>query len=127
MGDKLDAIYAKLPSVVCKGLCHDSCGLIPLAKAERDAIAEHTGRRVKTIPNVLVDLHSSHLLMRPADESMQCRYLKKGRCSIYKVRPMICRLYGVAEGMPCPHGCSPLRLVTRQEAHDLIKETAELK
>jgi Fe-S-cluster containining protein len=30
-----------------------------------------------------------------------------GRCAVYGIRPMVCRLWGLVEGMPCPHGCRP--------------------
>src|SRR2546429_6087610 len=33
--------------------------------------------------------------------------LRNGRCTVYEVRPMICRLWGMVEGMQCPHGCVP--------------------
>lgn len=29
------------------------------------------------------------------------------RCGVYEVRPMVCRLWGAAEPMPCPWGCRP--------------------
>lgn len=31
-----------------------------------------------------------------------------GRCSQYEIRPMICRLYGAAEGIECSRGCKPI-------------------
>ncbi len=33
-----------------------------------------------------------------------CPYLKDRRCSIYDARPLICRHFGIEEGL-CPHGC----------------------
>jgi len=111
----LRAIYAAVPSVTCKGLCHDQCTLIPVARAERQAIADHTGRRVKTISDM------KQATMRPADDGIACRYLKKSRCTIYEVRPMICRLYGAAVGLECPHGCRPVAgLLSRDVVHDLF-------
>ncbi len=111
----LRALYASVPSVPCKGLCHDQCTLIPVAKAEREAIADHTGRRVKTIPDM------QQAVMRPADDGLTCRYLKKSRCTIYEVRPMICRLYGAAEGLECPHGCRPVGgLLSRDVVQGLL-------
>lgn len=80
-------IYAAVPAVACKGLCTDQCSVIPVSKLERAAIEEHTGRRVRTLPQF------ETLVMRPDDDG-RCRYLKRGRCSIYEVRPLICRLYG---------------------------------
>jgi hypothetical protein len=48
-----------------------------------------------------------------------CELLVDGRCSIYQDRPLICRLYGVAEGLPCPHGCLSFKTITMREGKDL--------
>ncbi|MDX6649701.1 MAG: uncharacterized protein QOJ97_1652 [Solirubrobacteraceae bacterium] len=45
-------------------------------------------------------------LMTTPDDSV-CPALDKGLCSVYGVRPMICRLWGIGEQMKCPHGCKP--------------------
>lgn len=29
------------------------------------------------------------------------------RCGVYEVRPLICRLWGIIESLPCPYGCVP--------------------
>lgn len=31
----------------------------------------------------------------------------EGRCSVYDVRPMVCRLWGLVPSMRCPYGCKP--------------------
>jgi Fe-S-cluster containining protein len=117
----LRELYAAVPAVHCKGLCHDQCTIIPLAPAERVAIESHTGRRVKTLPMV------KSIVMRPADDGLTCRYLKRERCSIYEARPMICRLYGAAEGLACPHGCRPLGgLLAGDVVRDLLAQLDEL-
>jgi hypothetical protein len=41
------------------------------------------------------------------DGDYTCPALKDGRCSVYDVRPTLCRLWGVVEDMPCPWGCVP--------------------
>lgn len=51
-----------------------------------------------------------------------CAALKDKRCSIYSVRPAICRLYGVAEGLECPFACKPKKKLSKQEAHAIIRE-----
>lgn len=38
------------------------------------------------------------------------------RCSIYPVRPLVCRLFGVAKGMSCPNGNSANIDFTQQTA-----------
>lgn len=33
--------------------------------------------------------------------SIQCGFLKDGQCSIYDVRPWVCRAFGVVKQLPC--------------------------
>ncbi len=56
-----------------------------------------------------------------SDEELTCPYLKEGRCSIYPVRPTICRMWGAVESMPCSFGCEiEGRLMKNSEAHGLL-------
>lgn len=55
-----------------------------------------------------------------------CPALVKKRCSGYEGRPLICRLFGVAEGMPCPYGCKPFELITDKSAALLLREVKKI-
>ena len=45
------------------------------------------------------------------------------RCAVYEVRPMICRLWGLVERMPCPFGCRPEGgLLSDEEGARLLRE-----
>jgi hypothetical protein len=83
-------VYSRVPNVACKGLCADACGPILMSRAERARIREHAGA-----------------LPEPTGPRLECSFLKNGRCSHYDHRPLICRLYGAADGLPCPWGCTP--------------------
>lgn len=87
----LTEVYNSLPTMACKGLCLDWCdGHIPMTARERARIRE-TGQRPP-----------------PVDQEGPCSALAAdGGCSIYAVRPLICRLWGSVENMTCPHGCVP--------------------
>ncbi len=78
--NRLHQIYAKVPTIACKGLCAASCGPIQMSKLEYKRLGEP-----------------------PA--AMTCTLLVEGRCSRYGDRPLICRLFGVAHGMECRWGC----------------------
>ena len=96
---ELDAVYAELPTIACKGLCQESCGPIVQARSlttqellrMQDAGGERRGKQRR----------------RP----LTCPYLtaedETGRCSIYEERPAVCRLWGIVDSplMRCPHGC----------------------
>ncbi|MEW9267512.1 hypothetical protein AB1207_22450 [Kineococcus endophyticus] len=91
---RLEDLYAQLPALECLGLCADSCGEhIDASTVER--------RRVLAAG---VDLDAP-----TADGACPAlsRTFGAGRCSVHAVRPMVCRLWGTAASMPCPHGCRP--------------------
>jgi len=117
---KLDELYKEIPSIECKGLCHPSCTVIPVAKIENRRARDRLG---KSPYNSLFDtLEEAKVngLIPP------CRALKNGKCSIYDIRPAICRLYGVSEGLPCMFGCKPKETISKKDAYSLIREIEEL-
>lgn len=97
---RLDALYAQLPPLDCQGLCADSCGPIPAGTAERQRMERAAGRRLEA-PEVLTPVDGV------LEVCHECSMLKDGRCAVYDARPMICRLWGLVEDMPCPYGCAP--------------------
>jgi hypothetical protein len=87
---ELDALYAQLPELKCQGYCHDSCGPIAMSLRERARIIERARRPIT------------------CGEYATCSMLTPERkCGIYDIRPLICRLWGLVKGMPCPYGCRP--------------------
>jgi Fe-S-cluster containining protein len=97
----LDEIYRAVPDVNCKGLCADYCGPIMCSEAEWERVREHLGK----IPSMT---------------SFSCPVLRDSRCSAYAVRPLICRLFGAVEMMPCPHGCRPKKWLSEEKARELL-------
>jgi Fe-S-cluster containining protein len=53
-----------------------------------------------------------------------CRFLLAGRCSIYSMRPAICRLFGAVDHpmLRCPHGCRPEKYLTDAESRAILKD-----
>jgi hypothetical protein len=52
-----------------------------------------------------------------------CPALRNGRCSVYEVRPMVCRLWGAVEGMKWPFGCAPvLGYLSDATGHRLLRQ-----
>lgn len=61
-----------------------------------------------------------YLMGGPPD--FTCPVLSDGLCSAHPARPMLCRLWGVVEGMECPHGCLPRpRYLTAAEGHEYLR------
>lgn len=92
---ELEALYAALPALACKGLCASSCA--------RHVDASHVER--ERIAAVGVDLDAP--TADGACPALSRAIVASGRCTVHEVRPMVCRLWGAAASMPCPHGCSP--------------------
>jgi Fe-S-cluster containining protein len=106
---KLEEFYKSLPTVNCKGLCQESCGPIAMTEFEYDRLMEKA-KNPLTI----------------SDDDGTCSMLKDGRCSVYEVRPLICRLWGLTKEMECPHGCVPTRWISRAEGFELLTKAHEL-
>jgi hypothetical protein len=74
----------------CQGFCSDSCGPIGMSVRERARLIERARKPVV------------------CGERATCSLLTGERkCSVYDIRPMICRLWGLVRSMPCPYGCRP--------------------
>lgn len=108
---KLEALYARLPRLACRGLCTIACGGIIATRGEAERMRRaHPERR---------PLHLA--------PGTRCGYLTAaGRCRVYAVRPLICRAYGTVGRMSCPHGCTPDRWMGDLEFLELAAEVERL-
>ena len=118
---KLQALYKKIPELECKGLCHQSCTIVPAAKIEIKRARQRMGGKNPFNPIAAIKGLKEKIPQIPS-----CAALKDKKCSIYTARPAICRLYGVAEGLECHFGCVPKKKLSRQEANALIREIEQL-
>jgi Fe-S-cluster containining protein len=106
---ELDALYAELPSLECRGLCWHSCGPIDMSIAERERIAER-GVVIEGYTREAAEQYRATGTVAP------CPALGPFRtCGVHDIRPMICRLWGSTETMRCPHGCRPSRELSEAE------------
>lgn len=116
--ERLQEIYDSLPTVDCKGHCWNSCGPIDMSPLEWMRIEE----RGVEIP----EFTPERSRLWAMDLPLHCPALdpETKRCTVYDVRPLICRLWGVTESMPCPHGCEVTPgVMSDEEAMTLIAET----
>lgn len=112
MIDRLDLLYARVPDMAdCKGKCADSCySPFDYGEAERLRIEARAKKRLV-----------------PGDTCKSCSMLTaEGRCSVYDLRPMICRLFGTAPMLRCQHGCRPTRWLADNDVVILMAEVANL-
>jgi Fe-S-cluster containining protein len=112
----LNELYDRVPVINCKGSCRTTCTVIEMSDRERARIADHG----VTIPP----------LTAPAGriDPKPCAALGPlGQCMVYEVRPMICRIWGVTEDLPCPYGCVPTGdYLTTAEAFELLGEANQV-
>jgi len=100
----LQALYDALPTLECQGKCQESCGPIAMSARERENAERALGAGVNA-----------------DNERLECSALHHGRCAIYAQRPMVCRLWGMTEKMPCPWGCRPSRMLPDREASAFLR------
>lgn len=106
--EKLKRLYAELPTIDCKGLCWESCGPIAMTGVEHRRMIREGGERYASGPKEL------------------CPYLEEHQCSVYPVRPLICRIWGLTEDMPCEWGCQPSRVMTAAEGHQFLRRATAI-
>jgi hypothetical protein len=95
---RMQAIYDQVPDIPgCKGNCWISCGPAGMTPWEhrRLALAGHDITPDEQARKWITDFW--------------CEALgPDGRCLAYRLRPLICRLWGTVDWLPCPWGCRPV-------------------
>lgn len=80
-----------------KGCKADCCGVIPIPKKTYKRHRQDIQRKVEK----KFDLDKDVLLL--TDDGF-CGFLDSiGRCVIYNERPLVCKLYGIEQNLPCPY------------------------
>jgi hypothetical protein len=109
---KIRFFRQRIPTFECIPGCHDCCGPVTTSTEEMARLP------VKTEAE-----HDAAL----AD--LSCPHLGDNGCQVYDERPLICRLFGTAPSLPCPHGRRPeLMIDTRIERriHRYFSETRQV-
>jgi len=116
----LERLYEALPNGECDGCdgCGSKCaGQIKMARWEFERM--HACWPVGFVP-------ARREQTGPFAAPCVFRDEERGRCAVYEARPLICRLFGLVEWLPCPLGRWPARLpqgleivkwYARQELH----------
>jgi Fe-S-cluster containining protein len=118
----LREIYASIPDAGCKGLCTDQCSTIPIFDFELERLEAVTGRK---LPTMSAGEEIGGLLLG-TEIGTPCPMLVMGRCSVYDDRPLICRAFGSVDGLRCPHGCRPEKLLTNAEQYKNFEKVSDL-
>jgi len=122
----IDALYATLPTLECQQKCQACCCTFGMSRLELRRIEQRVGPLEVTQHRVLDDVHGKELGVHQTLKCAVCPMLKEGLCSIYDIRPAICRLWGLTERMACPHGCKPSRVLSPEEVFNFMSAVLKL-
>lgn len=111
MNIKLEKIYSQIPKSICPPNCGECCGVILPSLAEIRNIKDWCEERH-------VEYKDFYLTV-----GLDCPYLSDSKeCTIYPVRPFLCRLLGVSKSLPCPLGkCRAAKVLNRAQSNQLYK------
>lgn len=123
---EIEGIYREVPELKCKELCQECCGPIAMTKLEFSRIRERTAEPINARLMPLVFGNGQNLGRAVLFDCVTCPLLKDGRCSIYDIRPLICRIWGAVQAMRCPHGCTPKRWLSPRESFRLLSRARAL-
>lgn len=85
---RLPVVGPEFPPMRCDDGCGECCGPAPATQAEFDRVVAYVLEHKIT----------------PKDQGITCPLYLDGKCSVYEVRPLICRAFGHAEGLSCSRG-----------------------
>lgn len=110
---QLNIIYGRIPSLKCIPNCHECCGpnfWLPIEAINIRKYLEEHGIKERFTKSL----------------EEKCPYIENGKCIIYPVRPLVCRLFGVVKNeLECPF-TKPEKWLSEEEANKIFKEVCEL-
>ncbi len=114
--DKLENIYSRIPAFDCKH-CSECSGPILWFEPEEIFIRKYLGdNNIKRVVWTKEEFEKN---------DMKCPYLKDHRCSIYPVRPLVCRLQGVVPDLLCKKN-KKQKNISKQELDIILEEFKKL-
>lgn len=123
----LGKIYGKIPELKCIEGCTECCGSTSSLEEEGEYVYPFNRTLWSKIEarNIRKWLKKKgvkeRLVKNPLDP---CPYIENGKCLIYPVRPLMCRLFGVVDDLKCPY-VKPKFYLTSEEATKLIQMVYE--
>lgn len=120
---KIDALLSKLPNFQCKEGCADCCGPVELSRLEYMRCIKVSGRSTEDVRLQMQNNLKQGIYACPLLDT------KTNRCTVYDVRPAICRLFGVVKNqLLCPHGYAAevSALLSDEQAREILAKVEEL-
>jgi hypothetical protein len=104
----IDDIYNLIPDFMCTNGCHECCqnfGVPSRTRTEDERIKAFLKKNAMKLGKAV---------------GTTCPYLNELGCTIYPVRPLICRLYGTSPNYRCKMGVAPLKLLHEDEEAEIF-------
>lgn len=100
---EIDDLYDMLPDFICTPGCIECC--------RNFGVPSRTPVEDERIKKFLAENN----MEQPRARGTTCPYVTEEGCSIYPVRPLICRVYGTSENYKCVMGVVPLNYLDPDE------------
>ncbi len=98
----------QIPTFECVPGCHDCCGPVTTSPEEMSRLPRKT-----------------HAEQDAAMDALDCVHLGPNGCTVYDERPLICRLFGTTQTLPCPNGRRPVELIHPRVEKQVFEYMAE--
>lgn len=109
---KIRFFRSRIPGFECIPGCHDCCGPVTTSSEE-----------MARLPRKNAAEHEAALA------ALSCPHLGDKGCQVYSERPLICRLFGTTESLPCPHDRHPEVLTDpdiEAQIHQYMRDTRQV-
>lgn len=111
----------------CNGC--DGCGLrcttgVQMSRTEYEAVQEYVAEHREEVERVAAQDKTLDLGDDVTIQMCRFRDMERGRCAIYPARPLVCRLLGHVEWLPCPIEKVP-KIASTPDALALMRAYAE--
>jgi len=109
MNQKLECVYNQMPKSSCLAGCGECCGILYPSLTELRHIQDWC------------ESHHREYKDFNMTTGLDCPYLREDKlCSIYPVRPFLCRIFGVSSDLPCLLGkCSTGKILNHVQSSAL--------
>jgi Fe-S-cluster containining protein len=119
---RIDILLSEIPSFACKPGCADCCGPFDLSRLEFHRCVKASGKSVEEIRRIIEKNLKQNQLSCPLLDR------KTNHCTVYAVRPAICRVFGTTPELRCPHGYGPRpeEMLDDARAREILAQVKEL-
>jgi len=128
---RLLRVVEQMDLTPCDGC--DACGLrcaagVPMSRAEYNAVQQYVEVAMSRAEHERIISQDKTADLGDGMTVTMCRYrdMERRRCAVYPARPLVCRLLGHVEWMPCPIE-KVKRVVPTEDALALMREYAREK